>query len=126
MTLADMKQIGKELARYLVYCCEQEDYVTRMDHLRLATSRLALIEAIYFLYQDGEPIAVQSTKTIQLTSQQIEELCTFIRTGDIHDVRQLHTSMICDIAAFDLEKIHQIEQYIEQLLADRSEGEINR
>jgi hypothetical protein len=126
MNLVQMKQIGKELARYLVYCCEQEDYVIRMNHLRLATSRLSLIEAIYFLYQDGESIATQSKKPIQLTTCQIEELCTFIRSGDIHDVRQLHASIIQDIAEFDLDKIHQIEQYLEQLLAHLGEEEVNR
>lgn len=126
MELVQMKEIGKELARYLVYCCEQDDYAIRMNHLRLATSRLSLIEAIYFLYQDGEPIATQSTKPIQINASQIENLCAFIRSGDIRDVKLLHTSIIQDIASFDLEKIHQIEQYIEQLLADMGEEEISQ
>jgi hypothetical protein len=121
-----MKEIGKELARYLVYCCEQDDYVIRMNHLRLAASRLSLIEAIYFLYQDADPIATQSKKPIQITPCQIEELCDFIRSGAICDIKQLHTSIIQDVAAFDLEKIHKIEQYIEQLLADRGEEEISQ
>ncbi|WP_169818267.1 hypothetical protein [Shimazuella kribbensis] len=122
--LAQMKQIGEKLARYLVYCCEQDDYVQRMDHFRSATSRLSLIEVIYSLYHTGETIATQSTVPIQLDPQQIEELCVFIRSGDILDIRQLHTSMIRNIATFDLEKIHQIEQHIGLLLADLKEGEI--
>jgi hypothetical protein len=120
-----MKLVGKELAKYLVYSCEHDDYVTRMDHFRLATSRQSLIEAIYSLYQAGEPVMIQSTKPTQLSADQIETLCAFIRTEDIHEVKDLHTSMIRDIATFDLEKIHQMEQYIEQLLSDLQEGGIN-
>jgi hypothetical protein len=121
-----MKRVGKELAKYLVYSCEHDDYVTRMDHFRLATSRQMLIEAIYSLYQSGEPVIIQSAKPIQLTADQIEDLCAYIRTKDIHEVKDLHTSMIRDIATFDLEKIHEIEQYIGQLLDDLHEGEMNR
>jgi hypothetical protein len=120
-----MKRLGKELAKYLVYCCEHDDYVTRMDHFRLATSRYSLIEAIYSLYQAGSAVSPQRTKPIRLTDYQIEELCAFIRTKEIQEVKDLHTSMIRDIATFDLEKIHQMEQYIEQLLADLQEGGIN-
>jgi hypothetical protein len=120
-----MKRLGKELAKYLVYCCEHDDYVTRMDHFRLATSRYSLIEVIYSLYQAGGEASPQRTKPIRLTDYQIEELCAFIRTKEIQEVKDLHTSMIRDISTFDLEKIHQMEQYIEQLLADLQEGGIN-
>jgi hypothetical protein len=97
-----------------------------MDHFRLATSRQSLIEAIYSLYQAGGTESPQRTKPIKLTDHQIEELYAFIRTKEIQEVKDLHTSMIRDIATFDLEKIHEIEEYVGQLLDDLHEGEMNR
>jgi hypothetical protein len=116
--LNQMKQQGKELARYFVYCCEGEGYVERMDHFRLATTRLSLIEAIYSLLHYGESLSSQSKQAIQLIPRKVTELCEFIQSGEFGPVRQLHQAMIAVISTLELEKIRHTQQVLEELLDD--------
>jgi hypothetical protein len=103
-----------ELAKYFVYYCEGENYVSMIDQFRWAKTRITLIEAIINLLQHSKPDR-QLVET-QLTDEDWKRLTTFIQRADIHDVRILHTAMIRYVSAFELEKIQKTEEYLTELL----------
>ncbi len=112
-----MQQYGEELVRYFVYCCEGDSYGELLDQFRLATTRFSLLETIYELLHNGESLVVQSRQAIKITPQQIEEVCDFIQSGEIAEVRDLHQFMITKIFQLEMEKIKQTEQVLLELLS---------
>ena len=122
MEFTQIKRWGKELAKYFVYYCEQENYIEQMNQFRMSSTRLDLITAIHSLQLEGEPLSTQSKQPPQITPKNIELLCEFIRTAKKNEVRQLHTLMIEEIAQLELEKIHQMEQYMIDLLRNEEGG----
>jgi hypothetical protein len=112
-------QISKEIAKYFVYGCEGEQYLSLIESFRIAKTRNSLIEAICSLLQYGESLASQGKHPLKITKQEWKGLCQFIRRAEIDNVRRFHVAMISYISTVELEKIQQMEQYVAKLLSDR-------
>lgn len=109
-------QLGKEIARFFVYYCEGEQYVSLIEQFREARSRRMLIDVVHSFIYYGEVITVQA-KQLQVTSAKWQTLCQFFRHGKIEEARRLHASMITSIAMLEMEKIRSTQQYLAKLLS---------
>ncbi|MCH5584348.1 hypothetical protein MK805_05110 [Shimazuella sp. AN120528] len=113
--------LGKEFAKFFVYYCEGEQYVTMIDQFRWAKTRITLVESIATLLQYSNPNP--DLPDPKLTDEDWKRLTTFILKAKIQDVRHLHTTMIRFISTFELEKIRKTEEYLTKLLIHYDDGE---
>jgi hypothetical protein len=117
-----LTRLGKEFAKYFVYCCEGEQYVALIDQFRWAKTRPALIAAMSFLLQYGK-FTTNQEPTISITTQEWKRLNEFILDGEIDTVRQLHTTMIRYVSAYEMERIRETEKCIVELLIHFDQGD---
>jgi hypothetical protein len=116
---SQLNRISKEIATYFVYGCEGEQYLSLIESFRIAKTRSSLIQTICSLLQYGESLANQGEYPLKITKQEWKGLCQFIRRAEINNIRQFHAVMISYISTVELEKIHEMEQYVARLLSDR-------
>lgn len=114
-------QLGKEFAKFFVYYCEGEQYVTMIDEFRWAKTRITLIESMMKLLQYSS--SSEELFDAEWTDEDWKRLTHFILHADIHNVRHLHTTMIRYISTFELEKIRKTEEYLTELLIHFEEEE---
>lgn len=115
MEWAKVDQFSKYLAEYFVYYCGEGDhYVKLTDQLREVNTRSSLLKAIYMLLKYGEVQCKQKMKG--MSPKKLKDLFHFLKTGEIEKISQFRASLVADISTFELEKIHQQEQYLVDLL----------
>lgn len=113
--------LGKEFAKFFVYCCEGAGYVSMIDQFRWAKNRQALIDAMSTLLEHGKTSTHQVAEMI--TPQKWKRLTDFILQGEFHKVREAHTAMIRYVSAYELEKIRITEAYLTKLLVHYDQGD---
>lgn len=115
MELKEAIQTGKNLAEYFVFICgEGEHYVALIERLRAVTSRSGLLEAVNILMHYGRSHLNQELESLK--QQSIDFLFQFIREGDKSEVSRFYSSLITNIANFEVEKIQEQERYLYELL----------
>lgn len=60
---------------------------------------------------------------MKLSDEDWKRLTKFILHADIQNVRELHTTMIRYVSAFELEKIKKTEEYLTELLIHFDDGD---
>jgi polynucleotide 5'-kinase involved in rRNA processing len=116
MELKEAVEAGEKLAEYFVYCCGEGDhYVELVERLREANTRYALLEAVYILLHYGDQYLNQ--KMGDMNQKRLENLFQFFRTGEIENVSHFRANLVASISMFELEKIHQQEKYLVELLS---------
>ena len=113
--------LGQKFAKFFVYYCEGEQYVTMIDQFRWAKTRTTLVESMITLLQYSSPNP--DLPDPQLTEEDWKRLTHFILKADIQDVKHLHTTMIRSISTFELEKIKKTEEYLTKLLIHFEDGD---
>jgi hypothetical protein len=116
MELNETIQVSRKLAEYFVYYCgDGEHYVDLVERLREANTRYTLLEAVYILLHYGDRFLKQKMES--MSQKKLEDLFQFFRTGDIEKVSHFRSNLIANISTFELEKIHQQEKYLVELLS---------
>jgi hypothetical protein len=116
MELEEALQIGGKLAEYFVYYCGEGDhYVELITQLRAANTRYTLLEAVYILLHYGERSL--GKKMDGMSKKRMKELFVFFRTGEIKQVSRFRSTLNNWITTYELEKIHQQERYLVELLS---------
>ncbi len=121
MKQEELIHLGKEFAKFFVYCCEGEQYTSMIDEFRWAKNRLTLVESISTLLQFGKTATPINTK--EISSEKCKRLTEFIQNGEFQAVKDLHTTMIRYVSAYELEKIRETEQYLTELLVQFDHGD---
>lgn len=107
--------ICEKIASFIVYACEGERYVLLIEALRNARSRKEWIDAISMLIHYGLS-QTEHAYPLQITQQEWNRVCQFIQHAEIEEVRELHEQTMRYIATLELKKIHELEQYIANVL----------
>ncbi len=116
MELEEALQTAQKLAKYFVYCCGEGDhYVELVAQLRAADTRYTLLEAVYILLHYGERSLHQKMKN--MSRKRMGSLFIFFRKGEIKEVSRFRSTLINWITTYELEKIHQQERYLVELLS---------
>lgn len=110
-----MFAICKKIASFIVYACEGEQYVTLIETFRNAHSRKEWIDVICKLIHCGIT-QTEHAHPLEITQQEWQKVCQFIQYADIEEVRQLHVATMRYIATLEIKKIHELEQYIANVL----------
>jgi hypothetical protein len=114
----EMQAMDEKLAEYFVYyAAESVDYVLMMEQLRLSHTRSDFLQAMERLIVCADIQAEQSGAVLEQTM--IDSLLSFIRTADIVQVSEFRSSLSYYISVYELEKIHEQEQYLLELLDEQ-------
>jgi hypothetical protein len=115
MEKRQVKQICQKIVRFIVYSCEGEQYPALMEFFRAAKTRKEWLDAMHLFIDYG---ISQKREDLPITQQEWDDVWCFVHQAKIADVRDLHIAMIKVIARLELEKIHELEQYVTDILLD--------
>lgn len=110
-----MFAICKKIASFIVYACKGEHYLTLIETFRNAHSRKEWINAICKLIHCGLS-QTEYAHPLEITQQEWQSICQFIQHADIEEVRGLHVETMRYIAKLEIRKIHELEQYVAEVL----------